>query len=137
MKTNKVKWLGAAVVALLGMAAGRAEAGVGNASYLNIDVTITQTLSVAVNTVNTSSQAVTWSGSATQSIASTATVTNDSGFFAEQWKLSTFATSFDQTNGAAGWTMPQPATRPGWRRCRAATQSLASAQSRGSAKGQV
>jgi hypothetical protein len=104
---TQAKWLGAAVVALLGLAAGRAEAGAGNASYLNIDVTITQTLSVAVNTVNTSTMSQTWSGGATITsvLGATATVTNDSGFFAEQWKLSTFATSFDQTTGAAGWAI--------------------------------
>ena len=104
-----MKWLGVAVVALLGLA-GSAHAGVGNASYLNIDVTITQTLSVAVNTVNTSSEAITWSGQSFLTQAATTTITNDSGFFAEQWKLSTFATSFDQTNGNPGWTV---ATVPG------------------------
>ena len=107
MKTqNKAKWLGAAAVALLTLAAGGAKAtGVGNPSYLNIDVTINSALSVSVNTVNASSQAVTWSGAATLTQASSATVTNDSGFFAEQWKLSTTPTSLDATNGSAGWTI--------------------------------
>ena len=99
-----MKWL-AAVVTLLGLAAGRAEALTGTSSYLNIDVTIVQTLSVAVNTVNTSSMSVTWNGTATVTPVSTTTVTNDSGYFAEQWKLGTYATSLDVTNGLAGWTI--------------------------------
>ena len=105
MKTkSKLKWLGAAAVALLGLA-GTAGANTGTSSYLNIDVTIVQTLSVSVNTVNTSSQTVIWNGGATVTQASTVTVTNDSGYFAEQWNLRTYATSLDQTNGAAGWTI--------------------------------
>ena len=111
MKTkSKMKWLGAAVAALLGLAAGRAEALTGTSSYLNIDVTIVKTLSVSVNTVNLSSQAVTWSGGATIVSPSTVTVTNDSGFFAESWKLNTLANAFDAVAGGAGWAI---ATTPG------------------------
>jgi hypothetical protein len=107
---SKAKWLGAAVGALMALTAGSAKAGAGSPSYLNIDVTINSTLSVSVNTVNVSSQAVTWSGASTLTQASTATVTNDSGFFAEQWKLSTYPASKDATDGSAGWTI---ATTPG------------------------
>ena len=101
---SRLKWLGAAVVALLGLA-GRANALSGTSSFLNIDVTIVQTLSVSVNTVGVSSQTVSWNGTSTVSQASTVTVTNDSGFFAEQWNLRTYATSLDATTGAAGWTI--------------------------------
>ena len=106
MKTKtQTKWLGAAVVALLGLAAGRAEAGAGNASYLNIDVTITQTLSVAVGGLQTSTQAVTWNGQATLTNVTPMSVSNDSTYFASQWRFSTPTNSLDSTNGSAGWTI--------------------------------
>ena len=104
MKT-KTKWLGAALLALMGIAAGRAEAGQGTSSYLYIDVTITNTLSVSVNSVNTSSIAVTWSGTPTLGATSIATVTNDTGYLAERWELKTTAFSADSTSGLTGWTI--------------------------------
>ncbi|MDE2509714.1 MAG: hypothetical protein KGL74_01210 [Elusimicrobia bacterium] len=81
-------------------------AGVGNPSYLNIDVTIANNLSVSVSNVRTSSMttAFTTAGAAIQA-ASTATVTNDSGYLAERWELSAPASAFDSPTGAAGWTI--------------------------------
>ncbi|MDE2144075.1 MAG: hypothetical protein KGJ84_16825, partial [Elusimicrobia bacterium] len=71
-----MKRLGLAVLATLAvLAAGRADAvGVGNPSYLNIDVTIANNLSVSVSNVRTSSMttAFTTAGAAIQA-ASTAT----------------------------------------------------------------
>jgi hypothetical protein len=103
MKT-KTKWFGAALVALMSLAVGRAEAGVGNPSYLYIDVTITNTLSVSVNTLNASTAAVTWSGAGSLGATAVATVKNDTGYMAERWELATSAYSADSTNGATGWT---------------------------------
>jgi hypothetical protein len=102
MKT-KTKWLAALALGLTAMTAGRAEAA--NPSYLNIDVTITANVSVAVNTVASSTQSFTWSGAATQVSATSATVTNDSAFFASQWKLSSTPSSWDGTTWAAGWAI--------------------------------
>ena len=50
MKTKKSRWLGAALLALMGLAAGRAEAFSSTAT-LNIDVTITALMSVSVEGV--------------------------------------------------------------------------------------
>ena len=106
MKTKgKMKWLGAAVVALLGLAAGRAEAITGTSSYLNIDVTITNNLSVSVSAGHSSTMTVTWTGTPTILAGSTATVTNDSGYISERWQLSSTASSWDSVTGNAGWTI--------------------------------
>jgi len=101
---NKMKWLGAALLAAMGLA-GRANAGQGTSSYLYIDVTITNTLSVSVNSVGASTAAVTWSGAAALGATSVATVTNDTGYVAERWELKTAQYSADSTNGATGWTI--------------------------------
>ena len=106
----KTKWLGAAVLAVMGLTAGRAEAGAGDPSYLYIDVTISNALSVAVNGVNTSTQSVTWAGATALGAAATAAVSNDTGYLAEKWELRTSAFSADSTNGATGWTI---ASAPG------------------------
>ena len=103
MKT-KMKWLGAAVLALVGLA-GRANAGQGTSSYLYIDVTITNTLSVSVNSVGASTQSVTWSGASALGATAVATVANDTGYLAERWELKTTQYSADATNGATGWTI--------------------------------
>ncbi|MFI5347228.1 MAG: hypothetical protein ACHQ51_12715, partial [Elusimicrobiota bacterium] len=78
MPKTKMKWLGAVLVAAAALTAGRAEAAAGTPSYLNIDVTIANNLSVSVSNVRTSSmtQAFTTAGGVVQA-ASTATVTND------------------------------------------------------------
>jgi hypothetical protein len=105
MKT-KTKWM-AALALGLAMTAGSAHAA--NPSYLNIDVAITANVSVAVNTVASSTQSFTWSGAATQVAATSATITNDSTYFASQWKLSSAANAWDSVTGAAGWAIASAA----------------------------
>jgi hypothetical protein len=100
----KIKWLGAAV-ALLGLTASANAAGVGNPSYLYIDVTITNNLSVSVNSLNKSTDTASWTGQATLQATSTATVTNDSGYLSERWELTTTPNSWDTATGAAGWVI--------------------------------
>jgi len=100
----RARWGAASALALLAMmTAGFAHAA--NPSYLNIDVAITANVSVAVNTVASSTQSFTWSGALTQVSATSATITNDSTYFASQWKLSSTAKSWDSTTGTAGWTI--------------------------------
>jgi hypothetical protein len=103
--TSKPKRLAAVVLALMGLAAARARAGQGTSSYLYLDVTITNALSVSVNAVGASTQAVTWTGQAALGAAATAAVKNDTGYIAERWELKTTAFSADSTNGATGWTI--------------------------------
>ena len=104
MKTReKMKWLGAAV-AMLGLAGVRAQAA-NPSAYLNIDVTITNNVSVSVFGIQSATQTVTWSGAATLTAAATATVTNDSGYLSERWELTTTANSWDSGTGAAGWVI--------------------------------
>ena len=101
------KTLGAGLLIAAALWTGRAEAApVGNPSYLNIDVTIANNLSVSVSNVRTSSmtQAFTSAGASVQA-ASTATVTNDTGYLAERWELSAPLNAFDSPTGAAGWTI--------------------------------
>jgi hypothetical protein len=98
---SKMKVLGA-VVAMLGMTAVSARAA-NPSAYLNIDVTITNNVSVSVIGVQSATQTVTWSGQAALQAGSTATVTNDSGYLAERWELTTTANSWDSGTGAAGW----------------------------------
>jgi hypothetical protein len=106
MKTRmNVKGLGMAL-ALLGLTAASARAaGVGNPSYLLIDVTITNNLSVSVSGFNKSTQTITWNGEATLAATSTATVTNDAGYVSERWELTTTPTSWDSVSGATGWVI--------------------------------
>ena len=104
MNAKKKVWLGAALAGLA-LLAGKAEAGVGSPSYLDIDVTISASKSVSVVGLNVSSQSVTWTGQSLLVAASTAAVRNDSGILSEGWQLSTTANSIDSTNGSAGWTI--------------------------------
>ena len=99
----KKKWLGAAL-ALLGLSAVRAQAA-NPSAYLNIDVTITNNVSVSVNGTQSSTQTVTWTGQTTLTAASTATITNDSGYLSERWELTTTPSSWDSVSGSAGWTI--------------------------------
>lgn len=99
----------AAVIALLG--ASRASAGVGSPSFLNIDVTITATVSVAVNGVNSSTHtALAWNtNTANQEFtagveASSVTVTNDSNV-TEKWLLSAGPTSVNTAGNGTSWTL--------------------------------
>ena len=102
MNMKKTKWLGAAL-ALLGLTGLSAQAA--NPAYLNIDVTITNNLSVSVTNAATSTHTVTWSGAATLTAGATATITNDTGYLAERWELTTSPTSWDSGTGAAGWVI--------------------------------
>ena len=104
MKTNKTAWLAAGLVAVLAGSAARSYAAT-NPAYLNINVTISNNLSVTVDTLATSTQTVTWTGTPSLVAAATATVTNDSGYISERWQLTTRANAFDATSGAAGWTI--------------------------------
>ena len=104
MKIRK-KWMWTALLALMGLAASSAQAGQGTSSYLYIDVTITNTLSVSGNSVGASTAAVTWAGASALGATSVATVSNDTGYVAERWELKTTAYSADSTNGATGWTI--------------------------------
>ena len=110
MKTRKTtwKWLGAALLAVAGLA-GRASAGQTTA-YLNIDVTISASKSVSVNTVASSSDttSVNWTTANQIVVGGTVTVQNTSGILAEGWYLSTDGTS--QTTGASGWTVSNSST---------------------------
>ena len=71
MNMKKTKWLGAALLAMSWAGSAQA-AGVGTPSYLNIDVTISASLSVSVVGVRVASQAVTGTGQPLLAAASTA-----------------------------------------------------------------
>jgi hypothetical protein len=102
MKT-RMKMLGA-VVAMLGMTAVSARAA-NPSAYLNIDVTITNNVSVSVNGVQSATQTVTWNGTQTLTPAVAATVANDSGYLSERWELTTTPNSWDSVSGSAGWVI--------------------------------
>src|SRR4051812_27845116 len=79
-----------------------------NPAVLNIDVTITAALSVAVNGAATSTDSsVAWAGTANQQFvqSGTTTVQNDTGILSEKWKLSTNAASLDTTGGGQTWAL--------------------------------
>ena len=103
MKT-KMK-IGLMAAAVLGALAVKAQAAATPSSQLNINVTITSNLSVKVDTVQTSSQSVTWGGAQAIVAGATATVTNDSTYFSSSWRVQTLASSFDAVTGAVGWTI--------------------------------
>ena len=113
--TRKKKWtqrLATLVLAFTAMSLGlgRAFASQQTTAYLNIDVTVSATLSVEVNSLETSSQTVTWSVTSSSMVSpSSATVTNNSTGLSERWELSTNASSLDQgTNGS--WTLQTSTT---------------------------
>lgn len=106
-QTRKTWWLGAAVVALLGLVGKANAAGpVSSTATLNIDVTVTGSLSVNINTNNASTQTVVFSGTPNALLVSPSTVAvqNNSGVLSERWKLSTNATTIDET-GSTPWTL--------------------------------
>ena len=102
---KKAKWMGAALVALSVLAGNAKAVPQGTSSYLNIDVTFTSALSVAVNSVNSSTYTAAWNGTANAQLfsQSSTTVTNDSGVFTERWKLFTNAYTF-ATSGSS-WAL--------------------------------
>ena len=107
MKTrHKSRWLWmAAVIGALGWA-GRVEAA--NPAYLNINVTITANLSVAVNGSQTSTQTAAWNAATANAklvSPSSATVSNDSGGQTERWALSTNAGSINTSGNTDNWTL--------------------------------
>ena len=108
MKTTRMQvWLGAAALALFGLA-GKAQASgpISSTATLNIDVTVTANLSVNINTSNTSTQTVAFSGTPNELLVSPSTVAvqNNSGVLSERWKLSTIAQTIDET-GATPWSL--------------------------------
>ena len=109
MKTKtKLKLMGTALAAVAALSGRAGAVGVGNPSYLNIDVTVTSNLSVSVSTVRVSSQAAgTWNGTpgAFMQAAATATITNDSGYISERWGLSAPTNAFDSGTGNPTWTI--------------------------------
>jgi hypothetical protein len=98
----------AVLAGLLLGAAGRAAAS--SSATINIEVTINAPLSVSVNSLDSSTDTVTWnvaSGERRLS-GSSVTVTNDTGGLTEKWALSTNANSIDTGagGGAPGsWTL--------------------------------
>jgi hypothetical protein len=106
---NGIKTAAAALA--LALLAGGAQAASNVTARLNIDVSITQNLSVAVNTVGgvtTSTQTVNWNtGTANAQLVSptTSTVLNDSGGQTERWQLSTNANSINTANNAEVWAV--------------------------------
>ena len=101
------------MAALGWLGASRAEAA--NPSFLNIDVSITANLSVAVNGAQSSTHTTSWNtatSSAKLVSAATATVTNDSGGQTEKWALSTNANSIDTGGGSPGNWALQTTTAP-------------------------
>lgn len=105
-RTQRWKWLGA-ILAMAGLAV-QAKAAATNPAYLNIDVTITSAKSVTVNGVASSTvTSFAWNGTPNQlvTVASTATVQNNSGILSEGWELSTNAKSIDTTGGGQQWNL--------------------------------
>lgn len=105
-RTQSWKWLGA-ILAMVGLTA-QARAAATNPAYLNIDVTITSAKSVTVNGVGSSTATTfAWAGTPNQlvTVASTATVQNNSGILSEGWELSTNANSIDTTGGGQTWAL--------------------------------
>ena len=106
MKTQMKKWMFGMSLIVGAMWIGQGKAKAANPAVLNIDVTVTASLSVNVNGYASSTvTAGGWSPTNTKLVsASSATVTNDSTGLTEKWALSTDTTSIDQ--GSAGvWTL--------------------------------
>ena len=101
MKTRKMKWLGAALLAVAGLA-GKASAILPSetSAYLNIQVTINASLNVSVldnaGVAGSTYTSTAWTGAANQALSgSSATVTNTSTALSEKWALSTDTGSLD------------------------------------------
>jgi hypothetical protein len=115
MNIKKTAWA-ALGLALAWTGATRAQAASNTTARLNIDVSITANLSVAVNNAVTSTQAVNWNtGTANQPLVSpaTSTVLNDSGGQTERWQLSTNANSINTANNAEVWAVSTDSTSVG------------------------
>ena len=113
MKTRMKNWLGAALLAMTGLAATDAGAVATTTAYLNIDVTITAQLSVKVDSFASSTQTIAWAGTPNQQWVndgtggrpSSATVTNDTGILSEKWLLATNANSLNVPGNAGTWSL--------------------------------
>jgi hypothetical protein len=104
MNASKKTWL-ALGLALAGLTATRASAA--NPSRLNINVSITQNLSVSVNNAQSSTHTVAWNTANANErlvLASTSTVLNDSGAQTERWQLSTNNETMP-VSGTDFWTL--------------------------------
>ena len=109
MTKTKKTWMTLGALLCAWVLGGRAEAAVGSPSYLNINVSVTASRSVAVNgyassTVTASSA---WNTSNPNQLlvqGASVTVKNDSNVV-EKWALSTQANSINTQGNAAKWTM--------------------------------
>ena len=106
----KIKWrprVLAPALALLGLCIGRAQATGSPLAALNIDVTISGSISVQVdNAASSTYTAAGWSSTNRVLVsASTATVINDSGGLNEQWYLATNAASINTAGNAPTWSL--------------------------------
>jgi hypothetical protein len=90
-------------LAVVGLTADRAYAG--NGVQLNIDVTIVNSLSVAISTAQTSTMTYQWDSANREKVAATtSTVTNDSGGLTEKWNLKTIAQAI-MSGGSVAWDL--------------------------------
>ena len=104
MKTRAKAW--GLALGLLAMSSS-ARAATTNPARLNIEVTITQNLSVLVNEFASSTQTVAWNAANPNDrlvSPSSATVRNDSGAQTERWQLSTNLNSIP-ASGTDQWTV--------------------------------
>ncbi len=112
-KTKKwLKWAGLASLVLWWVGVGEVQAAL--SAVLDLDVTVSQGLSVAVNTVASSTQTLpAWSGAANQQLVlgSSVTVKNDSSASTERWQLNTNANSIN-TSGGVTWAVQSTTITP-------------------------
>ena len=105
-QTRRMKWTSAAAVlaALAWLVPAKAHAA--NPAYLNIDVSVTEVLSVTVNGVASSSVTASWNSSVPNSliVGSSATVVNTAGG-PEKWELSSDTNSIDTGSQNISWTL--------------------------------
>ena len=114
MKTQKITRVWGLTMGLLAMTAA-AHAVTTNPARLNINVTITQNLSVLVNEVASSTQTVPWNTANVNDrlvSPSSATVRNDSGAQTERWQLSTNVNSIPAA-GTDAWAVSSDSSAVG------------------------
>lgn len=105
MKTKTKAWL--ALGLGLGALLSGDRAWAANPARLNLNVSVTASLSVAVNSAASSTQTLSWdtaNPNQEKVSASTVAVINDSNVV-EKWALSTLGRSIDQATGGEGWTL--------------------------------
>ena len=114
MKTSKMTKAWGLALGLLAMSSS-ARAAATNPARLNVEVTVTQNLSVVVNEFASSTQTVAWDVSIPNQrlvSPSSATVRNDSGAQTERWQLSTNLNSIP-ASGADLWTVSSDSSAVG------------------------